>query len=106
MTVPEAGIRGVLLSFGGYRSAGHPIHGTIAALSAGDEIEVRPGQDGWELQGGNGTVVGQLARSFDGIAGLRCNHGRVPVVVSRAGDRAEPEFQKGLPYDSWEVVVP
>ena len=96
----------VFLSFAGYRDVEHPIHGAIAALSAADELQVRSGGDRWELLDGNGTVVGQLARGYDGITGMRCTHARVLGIVSWERERSEPEFQKGLRCDSWEVVLP
>ena len=100
------GLADVFLSFAGYRDAEHPIHGAIAALSAGDELQVRPGGDRWELLDGNGTVVGQLARGYDGITGMRCARARVLGIVSWERERSEPEFQRSLKCDNWEVVLP
>ena len=59
-----------------------------------------------ELLDGNGTVVGQLAKDYDGIVGRRCTHARVLGIVSWERERSEPEFQKGLRCDIWEVVLP
>ena len=54
----------------------------------------------------NGTIVGQLARDFEAVSGMRCEFAKVLAVVSWDRERSEPEYQKGIHYDSWEVVVP
>ena len=58
-------LRDVFLSFAGYRPEGHPVHNAIANLSPGDPLRARQGANRWELLDRNGTVVGQLAGSFD-----------------------------------------
>ena len=99
-------LRDVFLSFAGYRKPDHPVHGAIGDLSSGDTLQVREGARRWELLDCNGTVVGQLARDFEGIAGMRCAFAKVLAVVSWDRERSEPEYQKGIRCDSWEVVVP
>ena len=99
-------LRDVFLSYAGYRKPDHPVHGAIAELSSGDTLQVREGATRWELLDCNGTVVGQLARDFEGIAGMRCAFAKVLAVVAWDRERSEPEYQKGIRCDSWEVVVP
>ena len=96
----------VFLSFSGYRHPGHPVHGAIAALSPGDPLQVRAGPDRWELLDRNGTVVGQLARTFRPPPGMRCEYAAVMAIVRWDRERSEPQFQANLRADSWEVVVP
>ena len=59
------GLGDVFLGFAGYRHPGHPVHGAIAALSAGDVLQVRAGSDRWELLEWNGVLVGQLPALSD-----------------------------------------
>ena len=71
-------LRDVFLSFAGYRGPGHPVHRAIAALSPGDLLQVRVESDRWELLDRSGTVVGQLAGSFQASRrqpALRLCHG-------------------------------
>ena len=99
-------LRDVFLSFAGYRSPDHPVHRAISALSPGDTLQVRSSNDRWELLDSDGTVVGQLARGFEGIPGLRCKFAEVLAIVAWDRESSEPEYQKGLRCHSWEVVVP
>ena len=96
----------VFLSFAGYRSPGHPVHLAIAALSTGDLLHVRKGSNRWELLDGNGTVVGQLASSFNGPADLRLAFASVLAIATWDRERSESEYRDGLACDLWEVVVP
>ena len=70
-------LRDVFLSFAGYRPTGHAAHRAIASLSPGDHLQVRAGQNRLELLDGEGTVVGQLAASFEVPHGfpLQVRHG-------------------------------
>ena len=99
-------LRDVFLSYAGYRRPDDPVHRSIADLSAGDLLEVRESATRWELLDRSGIVVGQLARDFDGISGMRCAFAKVLAVASWDRQRSEPEYQKGIRCDSWEVVVP
>ena len=99
-------LRDVFLSFAGYWKPDHRVHGAIADLSPGDTLRVREGATRWELLDCNGTVVGQLARDFEGISSMRCVFAKVLAVVAWDRERSELEYQKGIRCDSWEVVVP
>ena len=99
-------LRDVFLSFAGYRHAGHPVHRAIAALSPGDLLEARLGSGRWELLDGGGTVVGQLAGSFEAPSGMRCSSATVLAIATWGRESSEPEYQDGLLCDDWEVVVP
>ena len=100
------GLRDVFLSFAGYRHADHPVHLAIAALSPGDQLEARVGPSRWELLDRNGTVVGQLAGSFEAPGGMRCAFATVLAIATWDRERSEPRYQDRLHCDSWEVVVP
>ena len=99
-------LREVFLSFSGYRPAGHPAHRAIAALSPGDPLQVRMGSNRWELLDRSGTVVGQLAGSFEAPDGMRCTFATVLAIVTWDRERSEPEYKDRLRCDDWEVVVP
>ena len=99
-------LREVFLSFSGYRAASHPVHRAIAALSPGDPLQVRMGPNRWELLDRSGTVVGQLAGSFDAPDGMRCKSATVMAIVTWDRERSEPEYRNRLRCDDWEVVVP
>ena len=99
-------LREVFLSFSGYRPAGHPAHRAIAALSPGDPLQVRVGSNRWELLDRSGTVVGQLAGSFEAPDGMRCTFATVLAIVTWDRERSEPEYKDRLRCDDWEVVVP
>ena len=82
----------VFLSFAGYRHHDHPVHRAIASLSPGDRLEVRHGANRWELLDRKGTVVGQLASSFEPSAGVRCTFATVLAVATWDRERSEPEY--------------
>ena len=92
-------LRDVFLSYAGYRKPEHPVHGAIAELSSGDTLRVREGATRWELLDCNGTVVGQLARDFEGISSMRCVFAQVLAVIAWDRERSEPEYQKGIRCD-------
>ena len=100
------GLRDVFLSFAGYRGANHSVHHSIADLSPGDLLQVSSGAGRWELLDHHGTVVGQLASGFNGIAGMRCVSAKVLAVASWEREDSEPEYRNAILCDSWEVVVP
>ena len=99
-------LRDVFLSFVGYRHKGHPVHQAIAALSPGDLLEARVGSNRWELLDLNGTVVGQLAGSFEAPNGMHCAFATVLAIITWDRERSEPQYRDGLQCDDWEVVVP
>ena len=99
-------LRDVYLGFAGRRSPDHPVHRAIAALSPGDPLQVRAGENRWELLDAGGTVVGQLARGFQAPAGTRSASATVLAIVNWDRKRSEPEFRSGLRCEAWEVVVP
>ena len=96
----------VFLSFSGYRDPRHYVHEAIAALSPGDSLRVRPGFPRWGLLDSQGTLVGQMAAGFEGIAGMSCGYATVSAICCWDRASSEPEYRRGLRCDSWEVVVP
>ena len=99
-------LRDVYLSFAGRRRPDQPVHRAIAALSPGDPLQVRAGENRWELLDRSGTVVGQLAHGFHAPAGTRFASVTVLAIVNWDRERSEPEFRSGLICEAWEVVVP
>ena len=99
-------LRDVFLSFAGYKPPNHPVHRALAALSSGDALQVRVGQNRWELVDDNGAIVGQLASSFTPPAGMRFVSASVLAIVTWRREDSEPQYQTNLRCDFWEVVVP
>ena len=102
----QLSLRDVFLSFAGYKHTNDPLHRVIAALSPGDPLQLRFGSKRWELLDGKGTVVGQLARSFRPPSGTRCVSANVMSIATWRREYSEPEYQKNLRCENWEVVVP
>ena len=99
-------LRDVFLSFAGYKHPDHPVHRAIAALSPRDRLDVRAGSGRWELLDCNGTVVGQLASSFEAPDEMRCAFATVWAVATWDREGSEPEYRDRLQCDRWKVVVP
>ena len=102
----ELSLREVFLSFAGYRHPTHRVHGAIAALTAGDHLQVRTGVKRWELLDHNGVVVGELAGSFEAPAGMRRISAKVHAIATWSREQSEPQYQSSLHCDNWEVVLP
>ena len=96
----------VYLSFAGRRPPGDRVHRAIAALSAGDHLEVRSQSGRWELRDDAGVVVGTLAGRFEPPAGTHCVDATVTAVVTWRRTDSDLEYQKHLKCDQWDVVVP
>ena len=99
-------LRDVFLSFAGYRPPGHPVHSAIAALSPGDQLQVRVESNRWELLDRHKTVVGHLAGGFEPPARMHCTLATVLAVVTWDRERSEPQYRDRLLNDTWEVVIP
>ena len=99
-------LRDVFLSYAGYREPDHPVHAAIAALSPRDFLHVRADSNRWKLLDRHGTVVGELAGNFLGIAGMRCTWATVLGIATWDRQSSEPGYQDALRSDEWEVVVP
>ncbi len=102
----QLGFSDVYLSFAGGRPPGHQVHGAIAALSAGDPLQVRGEERRWELLDGNGTVVGLLARGFKAPPEMCCTSAKVLAIATWSREYSEPQYQSRHRCDTWEVVVP
>ena len=96
----------VYLSFAGYKPPSDPTHRAIAELAPGDQLQVRPKSDRWELRNYAGVVVGTLARKFEPPPDMRCVKATVLAVATWSRERSDPQFQQRLKYDTWEVVIP
>ena len=78
----------------------------LTALQADDPLKLRAHDGGWSLMTADGAAVGRLARSFRPPRGMRCVAARAVAIVTRRLGDVEPEHRRGLPDDTWEVVVP
>ena len=97
-------LKSINLSFPGRFALTHPIHDAIRQLRPGDDIGVRTGSSPWELTTARGQTVGRLAGQYQPPARIRS--ARVHAVVNWRREDNEPQYQKGLRRDEWEVVVP
>ena len=102
----QLSLRDVYLSFAGRKPPSDRVHRAIAALSPGDRLRVRQQSGRWELLDGAGLVVGTLARGFEPPGDMRCTDATVTAVVSWSHKHSDPQYQKQLQSDDWEVVVP
>ena len=102
----QLGLRDVFLNFAGYERSNHPLHRAIAALSPGDPLQLRFGTRRWELLDGKGTIIGQLASRFKPPPGTRCISANVMDIATWSREYSDPQYQKRLLSDTWEVVVP
>jgi ATP-dependent DNA helicase RecQ len=102
------GLGEVFIGYAGGRDVSDPVHGAIAALTAGDALQLRPrpGASGWELLDGNGMVVGRLAGTFAMPGGMHCIAARVAAVMVWRREDSEAEYQDRLRCERWEVVLP
>ena len=100
-------LQDVDLGFAGRRRPTDPIHQAIAALSSGDSLDIRIGQDGrWVLRDAEGVPVGRLAKSFKPPPGMRYRSAEVFAVVSWSREASDPEYRDAVQCDAWETVVP
>ena len=101
------GLSEVDLGFAGRHHADNPVHGTIADLSPGDQLEARVNERGrWELLDRSGTVVGRLAKDFEPPRATRCRSAEVLAVVAWSREASEREYLGLTKCETWEVVVP
>ena len=101
------GLDKVDLGFAGRKPGSYATHRAIARLAAGDRLQLRVTKSGrWELLNKAGTVVGQLAARFEPPPEMRCREVSVHAIVHWNRDISQPEFQKKVKCDTWEVVVP
>ena len=103
----HAGLDEVDLGFAGRKHRGHRVHRAIAKLAPGDRLKTRLTKYGrWELLNGDGTVVGRLAAKFQPPPDTQCRDVSVLAVVQWNREVSDPEFQKDVRCDAWEVIVP
>ena len=100
-------LQNVDLGFAGRRSARHPVHRAIAALSPGDPLDAREAGGGrWELLNSEGVAVGRLAKRFSPPPGSRCRAASVSAIVAWSRDASPPDYRDGMKCETWEVLVP
>jgi len=105
-TYRKLGLGDVFISFAGYRSRAGRVHGAIAGLAPGDELDLDDSEEPWRLLDQKGVEVGRLASGFTPPEGMRCAKATVYAVLIRRREQSAPEYQAGLKCDRWEVVLP
>ncbi|MCY4294614.1 MAG: RecQ family ATP-dependent DNA helicase [Acidimicrobiaceae bacterium] len=96
----------VHLSYAGNQPPNHSLHRALAALAAGDPLQVRTDTQPWDMCDGRGMTVGRLATKFEPPQGQRLVSAKVHAVVVRRRDQSSPEYQEGHKCDRWETVIP
>ena len=99
-------LRGVYLSYPGQFPADRRIHRSIAALSPGDPLQLRPGTERWQLLDHRGAIVGELAGIFEIPAGMQCVQASVSAIATWGRHQSDPKYASALKCDQWEVVIP
>ena len=99
-------MKDVDLGFAGRQVAGDPLHKTIADLAPGDPLIARSDGDRWTLIDRTGRTVGRLANGFAPPAGTRCGSATVLAIATWSRALSEPQYQRGIKCDAWEVVLP
>ena len=95
------------LGFAGRFHGSRRVHKDIAALSPGDPLKVRITEtDRWDLLNREGRLVGRLAKGFNPPDDMHCLSAKVIGVVVRTRELSEPQYQKSIKCDEWEIVVP
>lgn len=94
------------VGFAGRYPADHPVHSAIAALSAGDRLQLQPDAERWVLHDGGGRAVGRLASSFSPPPGMACIDARTVAVIVRAREDGDPKYYDLCRCEHWETVVP
>ena len=102
-----ASLEQVDIGFAGRRAPRHAVHETIAGLKVGDKLDARTGANGrWELLDAQGTLVGNMARSFQPPQGKRCESAEVMAIVRWNREISDPKYLEHTKCDAWEVVIP
>ena len=101
----QLNLRDVDLGYAGRHWAKHPVHNAIASLRAGDELDIRASNNGWQVLNASDREVGRLAKGF-AVPDSPNLRARVHAVVTWSRAESEPEFQAGCLCEEWEVVVP
>ena len=96
----------VFLSWAGYRAKGDPLHKAISALVPGDRLAVRRGARRWELLDAQGRTVGQLAGNCRVPETMKVKSATVLGIAVWEKSNSEPQFQRSLRREQWEVVIP
>ncbi len=99
-------LRDVDLSFAGRYRTNDPVHRAVTALSPGDPLRVRSTQQPWTLWDRTGNMVGRLARGYRPPDTMRLRSATVLAIVRRRRADSEPQYQRALKCEEWEVVVP
>ena len=97
-------LKDVNLGFLGRHAPKHPIHKAVRKLKPGDQLDLRTDRNPWEVTTDNGQVIGRLAKQYRPTG--QFHSARLHAVVRWRREDSEPEYQKGLLCDEWEVVVP
>lgn len=101
-------LRDIDLGYAGGYPSDHAKHKSIAALSAGDSLNlVSRGENQWFLLNESNRPVGKLARDYNPPANTRIHHASVLAIIQWSRKDSDPEFHDRIQCDKpWEVVIP
>ncbi len=102
----QLNLKDVYLSFAGQKPPANRVHRAIAALSPNDPLQVRQQPGRWELLDRAGVVVGKLSQRFESPEGMTCTGATVLTIATWGRKYSEPQYERQLQCDTWEVVVP
>jgi len=94
------------LGYAGRHAPSHSVHRAIAAVVAGDALELRRENNRWLVLNGEGDTVGRLARLFSPPSGMHCVDARALAVIIRWREDTDPKYRNYTRCDRWEVVLP
>ncbi len=103
----SATLEQVNIGFAGRFAPENDVHKSIAALSAGDALDMRLTHEGrWNLHDVRGTLVGAMARSYEPPKGKKYRSAKVMAIIKWNREISDPKFLPITKCDSWEVVIP
>lgn len=100
LTMKDIGV-----GFAGRFAEDHPVHGAIAALSAGDALALRQTEARWELVNNAGVTVGRLSKAFTSPANMHCISAQVAAIICRKREDSDPAQQNYSRCEHWEIVM-
>ena len=96
----------VYIGYTGCFPSSYAIHADIAAVNAGDALQLRVNGSHRDLLDVHGRTVGRLAKSFVLPEGMTLLSASVTAVTEWSRRDSAPEYQHAAKCDQWEVVIP
>ena len=99
-------LKDVDLGFAGRFAPHHGVHGAIAKIQPGDEIQFRYNEGKHELVDRQGALIGRLAKAFVPPANSTFASASVIAIVERDPGPDESEYRSRFKCEKWEVILP